>query len=768
MMANRKSDTAEWQPAFISAEGAHGTDVWRARVEFTLDGAVSDVASAVLKSTALGIIDTRMNGTATSDEVLVPGWTSYEWRLRYAEHDVRAHLGSRNAIALTVAPGWFAGRIGWSGRRGIYGDTTAAAVHLDIVFTDGRRQVIQSSASWACAPSDTTSADLYDGQRIDARLRTNGWDSPGFDDAGWSRCITSPTPTAALEPSSAPPVQRHETVAAQRIWRSPQGQLLIDFGQNLVGWLRMTVQGPAGRHIQLRHAEVLENDELGVRPLRSAQATDVFVTSGEIDQFEPTYTVHGFRYVEVSGWPGTEAELADAVRAVVVHTRLRRTGTFRCSSPLISKLHENIVWGFRGNAVSVPTDCPQRDERLGWTGDIAVFAPTAAYLFDVGDFLGDWMKDLRLEQSHANGIVPFVVPDPLKYGEASASDITTGPRATPTAFWSDAAVWVPWALYRSSGNAESLRAQWEAMSEHGRAVERVLAADGVWDSGFQFGDWLDPAAPPEDPFAATTPTDLVATASAYRTFDLLSQAAAIVGRQGEAEDFRDLAARVRTGFRGRYLLDGSVAPATATALALTICFGLVDSQEADRLGTVLARVLADQGHLIATGFAGTPFVTEALTNTGQVETAYRLLQQQNCPSWLYPVTMGATTVWERWDSMLPDGTINPGEMTSFNHFALGAVADWMHRVVGGIAPLDPGYRTVLIAPLPGGDLTWCETSLDSAAGKIAVRWEKEGDAFTYTVDIPTGVEATVRLPGQTDIIVGSGRHLFEQRREPGN
>lgn len=760
MTATTTTDTVSatpWTPEFISAAGS-SNDVWQARVEFTLDGDPADVLTATLASTALGIIETRMNGTPTSDDVLVPGWTSYEWRLRYAEHDVRPLVAEQNALALTVAPGWYAGRIGWSGGRNFYGDTTAAAVELTITFIDGRQQVVTSSTDWVCADSDTTTADLYDGQHIDARLRRAGWDTPGFDDTEWSNCVAVPAPAAALEPFAAPPVIRHESLSPQKIWRSPAGRLLVDFGQNLVGWLTLTVQAPAGHEIQLRHAEVLENDELATRPLRSAKATDVFVTSGDIDSFEPTFTVHGFRYAEITGWPGDDASLADALRAVVVHSQLRRTGTFACSDPLITQLHENIVWGFRGNAVSLPTDCPQRDERLGWTGDIAVFAPTAAYLFDVDDFLGDWMKDLRAEQSHNNGIVPFVVPDPLKFGDESDTDVTNGQRSTPTAFWSDAAVWVPWALHQASGNTEALRDQWDAMADHGRAVERVLSADGVWDTGFQFGDWLDPAAPPEDPFAASTPSDLVATASAYRTFDLLSRAAALLEYPGEEASFRNLADRVRAGFRERYLAEGSLEPATATSLALTICFDLVNVEEAAALGRVLADVVAHNGFHISTGFAGTPFVTEALTSTGQVDAAYRLLEQKDCPSWLYPVTMGATTMWERWDSMLVDGTINPGEMTSFNHFALGAVADWMHRVVGGISPLAPGYRSVLIAPVPGGSLTWCETALNSVAGRIAVRWEKDGDDLTAIVDIPAGVDATVRLPGQEDISVGAGTH----------
>ncbi len=386
-----------------------------------------------------------------------------------------------------------------------------------------------------------------------------------------------------------------------------------------------------------------------------------------------------------------------------VGSDLPRTGTFASSHELLNTFHENVVRGMQGNFLSVPTDCPQRDERLGWTGDIAAFAPTASYLFDTRAFLGDWLRDVWLEQQHADGVIPFVVPDVLKY--SPAEDFGT-PDAT--AVWSDAGVWVPWTLYQAYGDTAVLEEQFPSMAAHLRRIRDHLSPEDLWDTVFQFGDWLDPDAPPEDPAAAKADKGVVATICAYRSATIAADAAELLGgHEAEASEFRELASRLQAGFRTHYLQDdGRILSDCTTVYTLAIVFGILTEQERASAGDRLSALVERSGYRISTGFAGTPFITDALTQTGHVDDAYRLLLQTECPSWLYPVTMGATTVWERWDSMLPDGTINPGQMTSFNHYALGAVADWMHRVVGGLAPLEPGYASVLVAPQPGGGLTW--------------------------------------------------------------
>jgi alpha-L-rhamnosidase len=527
------------------------------------------------------------------------------------------------------------------------------------------------------------------------------------------------------------------------------------------------VRGTAGGEIRVRHAEVLEHGELGVRPLRDIQATDHFILSGGEDFFEPTKTFHGFRYAEITGWPTeTSGDLTpDSLEAVVVHSDIRRTGFFECSDPLLNQLHRNVVWGTKGNFLDVPTDCPQRDERLGWTGDIAAFAPTAAYLFDVRSFLSDWLQDLALEQQHADGLVPFVIPDVLKL-QPPMEEV---PPPDTTAIWSDAAAWVPWALWQAYGDRDVLERQYDSMTAHLRRVARSLSPTGLWDTSFQFGDWLDPDASPHEPWKAKADAGVVATACAYRTAAMVAEFAGILGHGDDAEEFGALAARVREAFNEHYVgVDGVVKSDCTTVYTLAIVFGLLDAGTENLAGKRLAQLVAENGYKVSTGFAGTPYVTDALTRTGHVADAYRLLLERDCPSWLYPVTMGATTIWERWDSMLPDGTINPGEMTSFNHYALGAVADWMHRTIGGIAPLEPGYSRVLVAPRPGGGLTWARSSLETRHGKVEVSWRQDNGALMVEATLPEGVTGVLSLEGSPAAELAEGRnvHAAETRSTP--
>jgi alpha-L-rhamnosidase len=553
-----------------------------------------------------------------------------------------------------------------------------------------------------------------------------------------------------------PPVVRADVVKPVQILTSPSGKTLVDFGQNLVGWLRFTVRGEAGATITVRHAEVLEDGEPGTRPLRSAKAADTFILSGGEDFFEPTKTFHGFRYAEITGWPG--ALSAESIEAVVVHSDLERIGEFECSNPLVNQLHRNIVWGLKGNFLDLPTDCPQRDERLGWTGDIAVFAPTAAFLYDVKGFLQDWLLDLAAEQEAADGLVPITVPDALKYCPQPAEF----PTPESSALWSEASVWVPWALWEAYGDDTVLRNQYGSMASHTRRVEGLLSPTGLWDSGFQFGDWLDPDAAPDQPWAAKADTGVVATACLYRTASITAQTARLLGKTDDAEHFEQLAGRVRASFAEHYVAsDGTIHSDCTTVYALAIAFDILEtSSQREFAGNRLADLVRDNDYRVSTGFAGTPFITHALTDTGHADEAYRLLLEESCPSWLYPVTMGATTIWERWDSMLPDGTINPGEMTSFNHYALGAVADWMHKAIGGIRPLEPGYAKVLIAPQPGEGIDWAKTSLKTPHGVVRVEWRLAGGALELEATVPEGVTADVELPGGERRSVSGGTHNF--------
>ncbi|MGE5787197.1 MAG: family 78 glycoside hydrolase catalytic domain, partial [Myxococcales bacterium] len=454
------------------------------RTEFALEEGHGPLTRATLYATAHGIFEAYLNGQSVSDDVLSPGWSSYEWRLRYRSYDVTGLLQPTSVLGIALGNGWFRGRLGWSGGSGFYGKELAALAQLEIEFSDGHMQTVATDERWAAGPSAVLFNDLYDGQTIDARRLSVAWLEPGFSDESWIGVHPAELDFDTLTPCIGPPARRQEELKPIKIWTSPAGKTLVDFGQNLVGWVRLRVRGPAGTTITLRYAEVLENDELGTRPLRTAKVTDRFILSGNDDVFEPTFTFHGFRYVEADGWPGELS--SDALTAIVVSSDLQRIGKFECSDELLNQLHRNVVWGTRGNFLDVPTDCPQRDERLGWTGDIAVFAPTAAYLFDVQDFLRDWLVDLAAEQRAANGMVPFVVPDVLKYVDRP----TQFPPPESTAIWSDAAVWVPWALWQAYGSLQVLIDQYDSMTAHVRRVESLLSPSGLWDTGFQFGDWL--------------------------------------------------------------------------------------------------------------------------------------------------------------------------------------------------------------------------------------------------------------------------------------
>jgi alpha-L-rhamnosidase len=738
-----------WQARMIAAdEDFNGAPLLRR--EFTIDAGHGAVTSASLTLTALGVVEAWLNGRPISADLLTPGWSSYEWRLRYVTYDVTGLVDASNVLGLALGNGWFRGRLGWSGRSGLYGEELGAFAQLEVTFEDGSTQVIATDQSWTAGPSAVVANDLYDGETIDACLRDDSWLRPGFAGENWVGVHVLDFDTKILTPHVGPGVVRWNELPVKEVTTSPSGKTLVDFGQNLVGWVRVTVQGPAGAEITVKHAEVLEHGELGTRPLRTALATDRYILSGDRDEFEPTFTFHGFRYAEISGWPG-ELEPED-LTAVAIGSELKRIGTFHTSDPLLNQFHKNVVWGMRGNFVDVPTDCPQRDERLGWTGDIAAFAPTAAFLYDVDSFLSNWLADLALEQEHHDGIIPYVVPDALKFLERPGGF----PEPDSTAIWSDAGVWVPWTLYEAYGDEQVLRRQFDSMGAHVRRVRSLLSPNGLWDTGFQFGDWLDPDAPPDDPARAKADTGVVATACAYRSATIVAKTATILGRQAEHAEFAELAASLRAAFNEHYVNGGRVFSDCTTVYALAIVFGLLDAADEAVAGDRLAELSAQAGYRISTGFAGTPFITDALTKTGHLDEAYKLLLERECPSWLYPITMGATTVWERWDSMLPDGTINPGQMTSFNHYALGAVADWMHRVVGGIAPLAPGYSKVLVAPQPGGGLTEAETELEIPPGRIAVRWVVSGDQFTVDVDLPDGIEGVLRLPGQDDRPIEGG------------
>jgi alpha-L-rhamnosidase len=747
-------DPAQWQAGAAAPPlellGAPEGPALLLRRDFALRG---PVAAARLYVTAHGLYEVEINGQVAGDDVLAPGWTSYRHRLRYRTHDVTALLrDGANAIGATLADGWYRGRLGFrGGKTGVYGDRTALIAQLEITYADGTTDVVVTDGGWRCTRGPVTAASLYDGEKYDARLLPAGWSAAGFDDRTWLPADVLDHDPGVLVAPTGPPVRRVETLDAVKVLTGPAGETILDFGQNISGRLCITVEGPAGHTVSLRHAEVLEDGVLSLRPLREADAMDQYTLRGDgtPEQWEPRFTMHGFRYAQVIDWPG---ELdAGSVRAVVCHTDMRPTGRFDCSDPLLTRLHDNVTWSMRGNFVDLPTDCPQRDERLGWTGDLQVFAPTAAFLYDCAGPLTSWLEDLAAEQAQLGTVPPYV----------PWVDLMFAPE--PAAAWGDAAVIVPWVLYQRFGDLGVLRAQYPSMKAW---VDQIasLTRRNLWDEGFQFGDWLDPAAPPDNPGRSRTDHVLVATAYHAWTAQILADTAGLLGRDDDAARYAALASAVREAFRGEFVTpSGRLAGDTQTAYALALCLDLLDGPEQrERAGRRLVELIAHDDYRIATGFVGTPLICDALSAVGAHDTAYQLLTQRDCPSWLYPVTMGATTIWERWDSLLPDGSVNPGEMTSFNHYALGAVADYLHRTIAGLAPASPGYRRLRIAPRPGGGLTHASAELHTPYGPASVAWTIAEGVLTVTATVPPGAVAELDLPssGAIPMEVGAGTHTF--------
>jgi alpha-L-rhamnosidase len=722
-------------------------------------------ATARLYVTALGVYEPHLNGSVVGDEVLAPNWTSYNNRIRYQVFDVADRLRvGRNVLGAILGDGWYRGRLGgFDGRRNTYGPQIALVAQLEIEFGDGRRQSVVSDESWRASSGPILASGLYDGERYDARLELVGWSEPNYDDAGWQAVEVVEHPLETLVAPIDPPIRRIDEIAPLDVLESPSGKLIVDFGQNLVGRLRIQVSGQAGDAITIRHAEALDGGELALEPLRSARAEDGYVLKGGgVESWEPRFTFHGFRYAQIDGWPGTFDPVS--VAAVVIHTDFERTGWFECSNPLVNRLHENAVWSMRGNFLGLPTDCPQRDERLGWTGDIQVFAPTASLLHDVDGVLASWLCDVAAEQA-PDGRVPHCVPDifpaaPTPDVPEWVADLVTSPAAA----WGDAAVIVPWVLYERFGDARILATQWHSMRNWVDYVEQLTGPSRIWDNPSQFGDWLDPLAPLDRPHRGQTPPALVATAYFARSAELVARAAEVLGLQEDAARYRSLSDEVRSAFHAAFFDEGgNVAVPSATAQALALQFALAQTDdERRRASERLSQIVAAFGYRISTGFVGTPIVCDALSEAGDLESAYRLLLQTECPSWLYPVTMGATTIWERWDALLPDGNLNIPVMTSLNHYALGAVVDWLYRVVGGLEPAEPGYRRIRFRPRPGGALTHASARHITPYGEAAISWRVLDDLrLEVAVVVPPNTCADVVLPGSSEPFeIRSGSHSW--------
>jgi alpha-L-rhamnosidase len=720
------------------------------RREFKLNGVVESARAYV---TSHGLYEMQLNGQRVGDEVFAPGWTSYKKRLQYQTFDVTPLLkNGNNAVGVLLGNGWYRGTIGFEGHRNAYGDRLGLLVQINVTYRDGREALITTDQEWRATTGPILMSEIYNGETYDARLEKPGWSMPGFNDAGWSSVEVANHRKDDLVAPAGPPVRKLQEIRPVKIFKTPAGDTVVDMGQNMVGWVRLIVQGRAGTVVTLRHAEVLDNNgNFYTRNLRAAEQTVRYtLKGGNPETFEPHFTFQGFRYVAIDGYPG---ELTTgSITGIVVHSDMRPASEFETSSKLINQLQHNILWGQKGNFLDVPTDCPQRDERLGWTGDAQVFSRTAAFNMDVAAFFSKWLKDVALDQFE-NGSVPFVVPDVLS---------SPGKPAGGSAAWSDVAVIIPWNMYLSYGDKRILETQYQSMAKWVEYERQRAGDDYIWDGDFHFGDWLAFATTRPDYPGATTSKDLIATAFFAHSTDLLQRTAQVLGKPEDATRFAELFSRIKKAFCREYVTEtGRVGEDTQTAYALALQFDLLPDELRPVAAKRLAQEVRRRGHL-TTGFVGTPYLCHVLSRYGYLDEAYMLLNREEYPSWLYPVKTGATTIWERWDGQKPDGSFQDKGMNSFNHYAYGAIGEWMYRVMAGIEidEASPGYKHILIQPQPGGGFTSVKASHNTMYGRVSSGWTLSNDKFELVVEIPANTRATIRLPrAQLASVTESGQAL---------
>jgi alpha-L-rhamnosidase len=690
------------------------------------------VATAYI--TAHGLYEAQINGKRVGDAYLTPGWTSYNKRLQYQAYDVTDLLtAGNNAIGITLGSGWYRSYLAWGGNKDSYGTDIALLFQLDVTYDDGSTTSIVSDETWKSSTGEIRSSEVYHGETIDARLAKTGWTGAGYDDRTWMNAKRSDFPKNILIATYNEPVRKHETIKPVKIFTTPKGEQVIDFGQNLVGWVVLKAKGKSGDKISIVHAEVLDkNGNFYTDNLRAAKQRDIYYLNGSGEEtFEPHFTWHGFRYVKVEGYPG---ELKpDNFVAVALYSDMRVAGTFTSSNQLINQLQHNIEWGLRGNFLDVPTDCPQRDERLGWTGDAQVFFRTATFLSDANNFFRKWMKDVAADQ-FSDGRIPHVIPNVLNDWGGS-----TG--------WADVSTIIPWNMYVVYGDKRVLEDQYASMKAWVEYMEKS-SKNNLWNTGFHFGDWLyyslgdDP-----DGNSAITNKYLIAQCFYAHSTQLLINAANVLGKTEDVKKYTERLTKIKEAFVNEYLTpNGATMSNTQTSYVLALQFDMLPEplrqQAADRL---VANIRQYKNHL-TTGFLGTPYLCHVLSRYGYTDVAYELLLQETYPSWLYPVKKGATTIWERWDGIKPDGSFQTDGMNSFNHYAYGAIGDWMYRVMVGLDTDDIGYKKIRIQPHIGGGFTHASANYMTPYGEVSSGWRIENNKLIVAAKIPTNSTATIYLP----------------------
>lgn len=705
------------------------------------------IVSARLYCTALGIYHCTLNGKPVGDDYLTPGFTSYHNQIQYQTYDVTKLLRDQNRLLVTVAGGWAVGSYTYFRRNRIYARRQAFLAELHLCYADGRKEQICTDESWyVTMDGRLKSADLYDGEVYDARYQTEKWQRAAEETLRFQ---------PQLKAQYGEPVRVYEHRKPVSCTVSPSGELIYDFGQNFAGLVSFTLKGHSGQTVRLRHGEILMDGELFTEPLRTAKQEIVYTCAGrERETYCPRFCYMGFRYVGVKGAVPDQIELT----ALGLSSDLEQTGSFSCSDQRLNRLSKNIYYSARSNFMDIPTDCPQRDERLGWTGDMALFASTASFLFDTSRFYRKWLKDLRSEQGRGGGF-PMVVPSVKIYNQwemciAHAVD-----------HWGDAILLLPWAEYLARGDIRVLKENYDSMRRYYRACRwwSGLGAAGekryIWKLFHHYGDWC---APDTDFQGWMHRGQWTATACMANAANLLSRISRLVGRQEDAEAYAKEAEKISAAYRNVFLDENlRLKKEFQTAYVLPLYYRMFPEKERKIMAGYLADLVKHQG--ICTGFPGTPYLLFALADNGYADEAFETLLSEKCPSWLYEVRAGATTLWERWDALKEDGSCNQGSgagMVSFNHFAPGAVGDFLFRRIAGIESLEGGYRRFRIAPIPGGGLRQAQGTVETPYGIVRSRWDIEGEQFTISVSVPAGTNCELRMPDGSEKILESGNYQF--------
>jgi alpha-L-rhamnosidase len=759
-------DHADWSASWITTEvESSGLSLPPAPILRTTFRVERPIRHARLYITALGLHEAHLNGQRVGDDYFRPGWTDYHARLQYQTYDVTAHLtAGDNALAVLLGDGWYSGRVAHLERGMLYGTRPALLAQLEIAHEDGTTTRIVTNNGWRWRVGPIRGQDLLEGEEYDARHEIPHWAEVGCDEQGFAPVLSHDWPDTRLVPAPNAPVRAVKEIApiADPV-QVPGGwsrvAQIFDLGQNIAGIIRLAVHGPRGATLRLRYAEMLDKDgTLYIANLRGTRATDTYTLCGDPDgeSWTPRFTFHGFRYVEVSYHQVWQDQLApldrSTVTGLVLMSDLPETGTFACSDPLVNQLQANIQWGQRGNFLEIPTDCPQRDERLGWTGDAQVFAPTAAYNFDVAAFFAKWLRDCD-DAQRPDGQLTAYVP-------RLDSEIDGGPG------WTDARVLCPWAIYLAYGDTRLLERHYGTMTAW-IDWQASTARDGVRcydDCGYYqgYGDWLALDSTWQSRQGAT-PKDLIGTAYFAHSADTMQRIATVLGRDADAARFAATRKSAIAGFNRAFVApSGHLTAPTQTAYLMALAWDLLPEPLRPAALARLLALFAERDWHLSTGFLGTPLICPVLTRFGRADLAYRIFLQQDYPGWLFPVRNGATTMWERWNSWTPDAGFGDATMNSFNHYAYGAIGRWMYDTIAGLAlsPTRPGYGHVNIAPQPGGNLTWANASIRSLHGPISTAWTLDGGRFTLTAQLPPNTTATVSLPNGTTHDLPSGTHTL--------